>query len=155
MNNGFAFCFKAARLSTTFGNDFEGNKFCGQIATVMKVITNIYGDLFSQFDNNNENDITILERIAGLPPHIRSSPQQKMLINKHTDVNKGKIKGYLNLEDNFGFCKSFKKVTKNLGFHVMFKTNDFRKIIYTTTADDKNVTINIFVSVCIKFNTIC
>ena len=47
-----------------------------------------------------------------------------MLINNHTDANKGKIKGYLYLEGNFGFWKSFKKITKNLGFILMLKTND-------------------------------
>ena len=29
VNNGFAFCFKEARLSTTIGSDIEHNKFCG------------------------------------------------------------------------------------------------------------------------------
>ena len=52
------------------------------------------------------------------------------------------MKEYLYLEDFFGFCKSFKKVTKNLGFHVMWKTNDLQDIIYTSMDDDKNVTNN-------------
>ena len=100
------------------------------------------GDLLSQFDNINENDIPVLERLADLPPQIRDSPHQKMLINNHTDANKGKIKGYLYLEDIFGFCKTFKKVTKNLGFRLTFKTNDLQNIIYSSMADDINVTIN-------------
>ena len=29
VNNGFAFCFKEARLSTTLGSDIETNIFCG------------------------------------------------------------------------------------------------------------------------------
>ena len=33
-------------------------------------------------------------------------------------------------------------VTKNLGLHLMFKTNDLQNIIYTSMADDINVTIN-------------
>ena len=53
-----------------------------------------------------------------------------MLINKHTDANEGKIKGYLYLEDIFGFGKSFEKVTKNLGFHLMLKTANLQDIIY-------------------------
>ena len=65
-----------------------------------------------------------------------------MLINNHTDANKGKIKGYLYLEDIFGFCKTFKKVTKNLGFHLSFKTYDLQDIIFTSMTDDINVTIN-------------
>ena len=65
-----------------------------------------------------------------------------MLIDNHTDGNKGKIKEYLYLEEIFGFCKTFKEVTKNLGFPLMFKTNDIQDIIYTSMADDINVTIN-------------
>ena len=84
----------------------------------------------SQFDNTNENDIHILERLADLPPQIRTTPSQKKLIDNHTDASKGKIKGYLYLEDIFGFCKTFKKVTKNLGFHLTFKTNVTYRISY-------------------------
>ena len=142
VNNGFAFCFKEARLTTTIGSDIEINKFCGQVSTIMRVISNKDGDLLSQFDNINENDIPILEQLADLPVQIGDTPHQKMLINNHTDANKGKIKGYLFLEDIFGFCKTFKKVTKNLGFHITFKTNDLQNIIYSSMADDINVTIN-------------
>ena len=142
VNNGFAFCFKEARLSTTIGSDIEHNKFCGQISTIMKVLSNKDDDLLSQFGNINENDIPLLERLADLPPQIRSTPQQKMLIDNHTDATKGKIKGYLYLEDIFGFCKTFKKVTKNLGFHLLFKTANLQDIIYTSMEDDINVTIN-------------
>ena len=142
VNNGFAFCFKEGRLSTTIGSDIEINKFCGHVSTIMRAISTKDGDLLSQFDNINENDIPVLERLADLPPQIRDSPDQKMLINNHTDANKGKIKGYLYLEDIFGFCKTFKKVTKNLGFHLTFKTNDLQNIIYSSMADDINVTIN-------------
>ena len=92
VNNGFAFCFKEARLSTTNGIDIEINNFCGQVSTIMRAISNKDGDLLSQFDNFNENDIPILERLADLPPQIRDSPHQKMLINNHTDANKGKNK---------------------------------------------------------------
>ena len=109
VNNEFAFCFKEARLSTTLGSDIDINKFCGQVSTIMRVILNKDGDLLSQFDNNNENDIPVLERLADLPPQIRSTLHQKMLINNHTDANKGKRKRYLYLEDVYGFCKTFKK----------------------------------------------
>ena len=142
VNNGFAFCFKEARLSTSLGSDIEINKFCGQVSTIMRVISNKDGDLVSQFDNINENDIPVLNRLADLPVQIRDTPHQKMLINNHIDANRGKIKGYLHLEDIFGFCKTFKKVTKNLGFHLQFKTNDLQDIIYTSMTDDINVTIN-------------
>ena len=108
----------------------------------MRAISNKDGDLLSQFDDINENDIPILERLADLPPQIRSTPHQKMLTDNHTDANKGKLKRYLYLEDIFGFCKTFKKVTKNLGFHITFKTNDLQNIIYSSMPDDINVTIN-------------
>ena len=39
-NNAFAFCFKEARLSTTIGSDIKHNKLCGQVSTIMKVISN-------------------------------------------------------------------------------------------------------------------
>ena len=142
LNNGYAFCFKEARLSTNIGSDIEHNKFCGQVSTIMKVISIKDDDLLSQFGNINENDIPLLERLADLPHQIRSTPHQKMLIDNNTDPNKGKIKGYLYLEDNFGFCKTFKKVTKNLGFHMMFKTANLQDIIYTSMADDIDVTTN-------------
>ena len=142
VNNGNLFCFKEARLGTTVGSDIEHNKFYGQVSTIMRAISNKDGDLLSQFDNTNENDIPILERLADLPPQIRSTPHEKMLIDNHTDANKGKIKGYLYLEDIFGFCKTSEKVTKILGFHLTFKTNDLQNIIYPSMADDINVTIN-------------
>ena len=116
VNNAFACCFKKARLTTSIGGDIEINKFCGQISTIMRVISNKDGDLLSQFDNINENDKPILNRLADLPVQIRDTPHQKMLIKNDTDVNKGKIKGYLFLEDIFGFCKTFRKVTKKLDF---------------------------------------
>ena len=92
VNNGFAFCSKETRLSTTFGSDIEMNKFCGQVSTIMKSISNKDGDLLSQFDNFKENYIPILERLHDLPVQIGDTLHQKMLINNHTDANKGKKK---------------------------------------------------------------
>ena len=108
----------------------------------MRVTSNKDTDLLSQFDNNNENDIPVLEGLADLQPQIKSTPHQKMLTNNHTDANKGKLKRHLYLEDIFGFCKQFEKVTKKLGFHHMFKTANLRKIINTSMVDDIKVTIN-------------
>ena len=45
VNNGYAFCFKEARLSTSIGSDIEHNKFCGHISFIMKVISNKHDDL--------------------------------------------------------------------------------------------------------------
>ena len=113
VNNAFAFCFEEERLSSILGSDIEHNKFCCQVSTILKSISSKYGDLLSQFDNVNEDYIPILSGRADSPPQIQSTPHQKRLMNIHTDANKGKIKGYLNVEDIFGFCRSFKKVTKN------------------------------------------
>ena len=68
-----------------------------------------------------------------------------MLIDNHEeDANRGNIKAQLPLEHFFGFCKTFKKVTKNLGFEITFKTTNLQHIIYTSIADGTqiNVTIN-------------
>ena len=100
------------------------------------------GDLLSQFDKINENDMSLLERIINLPPQSRDTPHQKMLVNNHTDANKRKLKGYLYQEDIFGFCKTFRNLTKNLGFHLMLRTTDLQDIIITTMDDDIKVTIN-------------
>ena len=67
-NNCYAFCFKDARLTTSIGSDIEHNIFCGQVSTIMKLISNGNGVLLSQFGNNNENDISLLERLADIPP---------------------------------------------------------------------------------------
>ena len=75
----------------------------------MRVISNKDGDFLSQFDNINENNVPLLDRLVDLLPQIRSTPHQQMLIKNHTDANKGKIKGNLYLEDIFGFRKTFKK----------------------------------------------
>ena len=93
VNNGFAYCFKEARLTTSIGGDIETNNFCGQLFTIMRAISNKDVDLLSQFDNINESDIPILIRLSDLPVQFRVTPHQKILINNHTDANKGKFKG--------------------------------------------------------------
>ena len=132
-NNAFAYCFKEAVLSTTSGGDIEHNKYVGPISTIMRAITSKDGDLISQFDNINEGNGDA---------DFNSTSLKKMLINNHDLANKGKIKGHLALENIFGFCKTFKKVTKNLGFHIKLRTADLQDIIYTSIGDDINVTIN-------------
>ena len=55
-----------------------------------------------------------------------------MLISNHNkDATEGKISGQLTLEHICGFCKSFEKITKGLGFHITFKTADLRDVLYT------------------------
>ena len=96
----------------------------------MRLLTSKDNDLFSCFDKNGENplnDINTLKRIV---------------INNHTGANKGKYKSKLELEHIFRFCKTFKKITKKLGFHLTFKTSNLKDIIFTRIATDFNVTIN-------------
>ena len=134
-NNAFAYCFKEAVLSTTSGGDIEHNKYVGPISTIMRAITSKDADLLSQFNNINEGNGDA---------DFNSTSLKKMLINNHDLADKGKIKGQLLLEHIFGFCKSFKKVTRNLGFLIKFRTADLQDIIFTSIGDDINVTINSF-----------
>ena len=139
--NGFAYVFREARL-TTPTTDLEHNKYVGQISTIMRVISTKDGDLFSQFDNINEETGA---NEAATSDNIRSTSLNIMLITNHEeDANRGKIKGQLPLEHLFGFCDTFKKFTKNLGFRITFKTANLQNIIYKTIADATqiNVTIN-------------
>ena len=75
-------------------SEIETNKFCGQVSTIMKVTSNKDDDLLSNLGKNNENDIPLSEKITHLPPQIRDTPHQKMLIDNHIDARKGEIKGY-------------------------------------------------------------
>ena len=52
------------------------------------------------------------------------------------------MKGQLPLERIFEFCKTLKKVNKNLGFHLKFKTADLQNIIFTSIAIYIEVTNN-------------
>ena len=136
-NNAFAYCFKEARLSITSGNDLEYKKYVGQVSTIMRVLFSKDGDLLSQVDNISEGNGDA---------DFNSTSLKKMLIDNHDiagqEINKGKIKGQLSLENIFGFCRSFKKITKNLGFHKIFRTADLQDIIFTSIGDNINVTIN-------------
>ena len=131
INNAFAHCFSQATLSTTGGMDLEDIKYVGQVSTIMLLLRSKDSDLSSYFDKNGESVIN------------NDNSLKKILINNHdVAANKGKIKGHLALEHIFGFCRTFKKITKNLVFHLKFKMNDLQDIIFTTIANDINVTIN-------------
>ena len=131
IKNAFAYCFTQATLSTTGGMDLEDIKYVGQVSTIMRLLTSKDSDLSSYFDKGGESVIN------------NDNPLKKTLNNNHAqEVNKGKIRGHMALEHIFGFCKTFRKITKNVGFHLKFKMNDLQDIIFTTIADDINVTIN-------------
>ena len=77
INNAFAFCFEEARLSITLGSDIEHCKFCGQVSTFMRRRSKKDGDILCQFNNINENDFTVFEKLADLPAQILSRPHQR------------------------------------------------------------------------------
>ena len=80
-------------------------------------LTSKDGDLLSHFDNVSDGDTNAA---------INNTYLTQMLIDSHTmPVNRGKVKGQLPLEHVIGFCKTFKKITKILGFHITIK-----KMIY-------------------------
>ena len=131
INNAFAYCFTQATLSTTGGMDLEDIKYVAQVSTIMRLLTSKDSDLSSYFDKGGESVID------------DNNPLKKMLINNHDEAaKKGRIRGHLALEHIFGFCRTFKKITKNLGYHLKFKMNDLQDIVFTTIANDITVTIN-------------
>ena len=68
-----------------------------------------------------------------------------MLIDNHTDEgNRSKTGANLLLQHIFGFCKTFKKITKGLGFEFQLKTsNEKQNTVFTTLGgNDVNVIFN-------------
>ena len=133
VNNAFAYTMRGARISTSAGVEIEQNKYVGPISTIMRLVTQQDGDLSTYFDIIDESE-----------NQIDNSSLKKILINNHTDANKGVIRGHLLLEYMLGFPRSFKKITKGLGFELDLRTSSRKQdILYATLGDnDVNVTIN-------------
>ena len=139
VNNAFAYTIHDARISTSTGVEIEQNKYVGPISTLMRLVTQKDGDLTTFFDIINEKEDGILD-----------SSLKKILIINHSDDNKGLIRGYLPLEYIFGFCKSFKKITKGLGFELDLRTSNRKPdILYTTLGDNDVKVIIISISLFI------
>ena len=142
VNNAFAYCFKEARVSTTGGSDIEHNKFCGQNSTILRASTSKEGGPLCHFDRIDESEA-----------EIENTSLEHLFINNHNEAsNKRKIKGKLPLEHICGFCKTFKKITEQIGFHLTFKSADLQDIFYTSLDDniEKNFD-NIFIRSNIHF----
>ena len=137
VNNAFAYTNHDARISTSTGVEIEQNKYVGPISTIMRLVTQKVGDLSTYFDIINEKEDGILK-----------SSLKKILINNHSDDNKGLIRGYLPLEYIFGFCKSFKKITKGLGFELDLRTSNRKQDFLYTTLGDNDVKV-IIISICL------
>ena len=99
----------------------------------MRLVTQKDGDLSTYFDIIDENK-----------NGINNSSLKQILINNHTEANRSLMRGHLTLEYIFGFARSFKNITKRLGFELDLQTSDRKRdILYTTLNDDDvNVTIN-------------
>ena len=95
----------------------------------MRAITGKDEDLLSHFENINEGKIT-----AEIKDIIKCTSLKEMLIGDHADAKKVNTRGQSRLEHIFGFCKTFKKITKSLGFHLTFKTANLQDNIYTRLA---------------------
>ena len=133
VNNAFAYTIHDARISSIAGVEIEQNKYCGPVSTIMSIVSQKDGDLSTYFDIIDESE-----------DEINNTSLRQILIDNHTEANQGLIRGYLHLERVFGFCRSFKKITKGLGFELDLRTSNRKQdILYTTLGDnDVNVTIN-------------
>ena len=98
VNNAFAYTIHDARISTSAGVEIEQNKYVGPISTIMRLVTQKGGDLSTNFDIIDESE-----------NGINNSSLKQILINNHTEANRGLIRGHLPLEYIFGFARSFKK----------------------------------------------
>ena len=133
VNNAFASTIHDSRISSAAGVEIEQNKYVRPFSTIMRIITQKDGDLSTYFDIIDESE-----------DGINNSSLKQILIDTHTEANRGLIRGHLPLEYIFGFCKSFKKITKGLGFELDLQTSNRKQdILYTNLGDnDVNVTIN-------------
>ena len=71
----------------------------------MRTLTSKDRDLLSLFDNIDETQNA-----------NNNNSLKQMLINNHTEDNRGKMKGLLPLEHIFGFCKTFERILLFLVF---------------------------------------
>ena len=101
----------------------------------MRLVTQTYSDLSTYFDIIEESETG-----------IDISSLKQILVKNQSHDNKGIFKGHLPLGYIYGFCKSFKKITKSSAFELDLKSSNRKQdILYTTLGDsDINVTINSF-----------
>ena len=104
-------------------------KYSGHVSKFMRALTSKDGDLLSYFNKIEESEAEI----------ENNSPKHHLINNHDVAATKGKIKGQLLLGYIFGFCKSFKMISEQLGFHLTFKTADLQDTIFTTLGCDFKV----------------
>ena len=88
----------------------------------MRLVAQQDGDLSTYFDIIDERE-----------NEINNTSLKKIHINNHNDANKGVIGGYLPLEYIFVFARSFKKITKGLGFELDLRTSNRKRYILNST----------------------
>ena len=71
----------------------EQNKDVGPISTIMRLVTQKDGDLFTYFDIIDQSEDEII-----------SSSLKKIPIDNHTEANRRLIGGHLPLDYKFGFA---------------------------------------------------
>ena len=99
------------------GANLQHNKYVGQLSTIMRALTSKDRDLLSHSDKTDETEF-----------RINNSSLKHMLLNNNEEASRGKNKGKQKLEHIFSFSKTFKNITKNLGFHLTFKTANIQGI---------------------------
>ena len=97
---------------------------------LFEFLTSREGNLYSVFDKTDRIEVDNI------------SVKQKLNKNHTNAGNKRKLTWQLPLEHIFGFCRTFKKVSKGFGFHMKFKMADSQDIIYTTTGSNFDLTTN-------------
>ena len=130
-----AYTIHDARISTSSSKEIKQSKIIGPVSTTMRLVTLKDGDLSSFFDVIDESE----------DANNKTSNKQ-LLINNHTEANRGIIRKHLPLEYISGFCLLFKKITKGFGLVLeLITSNKQRNSLYTTTGDYKvNNTFNKF-----------
>ena len=133
VNNAYAYTFHDATISSSSGVEMEQKKYVVPISTIMRLKAQKDGDLSTYFDIIDESE-----------DGNNNSLSKQVLINNHTEANRGLIRGLLPLEYIFRFCRSFKKISKGLAFELDLRTSNRKQdILYTNLRDnDVNVTIN-------------
>ena len=122
---GLAYILQEGRLYTSAGTEIEQSKNLGNVYLNMRILTQKDGDLSSYFEKIDETEAA-----------FTNSTIKHLLFDSHTnDDNKGKIRANLPLEHIFGFCKTFKKLTKGLGFELQIKTSNEKKVLYTLPSE--------------------
>ena len=81
-----AYTIHDARISASAGVEI-GQKNVGLNSTIMRLVTEKYGDLSTYFDVIDESE-----------NGNKNSSIKQILIDNHTEANKGVIRGHLTLE---------------------------------------------------------